>query len=149
IEIKRQQDNAMLEDSIKQVIDEMQVLHPRVEIKTSIMLSRPVLCDHNKIAQLFSNLLGNAIKHGEENEPVLVEAKTEQDQFTLAVANKGDEIPKESIPDLFKPFFKKDSQRNKRGLGLGLYISSEIAKAHEGTIAVSSNQEVTRFALQI
>src|SRR5690606_23027679 len=82
IEIKPQQDNAMLEDSIKQVIDEMQVLHPRVEIKTSIMLSRPALCDHNKIAQLFSNLLGNAIKHGEENEPVLVEAKTEQDHFT-------------------------------------------------------------------
>ena len=70
---------------------------------------------------------------------------TDEDCFVLSVANAGEPIPEEVRSRLFQPFFRGEARPSRNGLGLGLFIASEIAKAHHGTLDVSSSAEETRF----
>jgi sigma-B regulation protein RsbU (phosphoserine phosphatase) len=63
----------------------------------------------------------------------------------LVVANAGEPIPETVRSHLFQPFFRGSARASRNGLGLGLFIASEIAKAHDGMIEVSSTIEETRF----
>ena len=137
-----------LEPTLQQVVDELQSVHPESIIKTDFALTKPVLADPVRIGQLFSNLLGNALTYGVAGEPVIVTAKTE-DQFELAVCNAGNPIPPATMERLFFPFSRGEVRPSKQGLGLGLYIASEIAKAHGGTIDVTSTPELTCFTLRM
>jgi sigma-B regulation protein RsbU (phosphoserine phosphatase) len=137
-----------LEPTLRQVVDELQSTHPESIIKTQFALTSPVKADPVRIGQLLSNLLGNALTHGEAGGPVSVIATTE-DRFELAVCNAGDPIPAEAIKRLFAPFARGQAGPGRQGLGLGLYIASEIAKAHGGTIDVTSTPEVTCFSLRM
>jgi signal transduction histidine kinase len=65
--------------------------------------------------------------------------------FAISVSNRGAPIPAETMPLLFTAFQRGDVRPNQQGLGLGLYISQEIAKAHGGTISVESNPLETNF----
>jgi sigma-B regulation protein RsbU (phosphoserine phosphatase) len=67
----------------------------------------------------------------------------------LSVANSGDPIPSEAMHRLFQPFYRVSSRDSRQGLGLGLYIASEIARAHGGTISVTSSPEETRFTFRM
>lgn len=86
-------------------------------------------CDRIRIGQLLSNLLGNAVTHGAADKPVVVHAETRNDSFELWVGNAGEAIPATSMDKLFEPFFRRKARASKQGLGLGLYIASQIAKA--------------------
>ena len=92
-----------LEPTLQQVVDELQSAHPESIIKTTLALTKPVMADPVRIGQLFSNLLGNALTYGTEGEPVTVIAKTEE-QFELAVHNKGTPIPPVAMERLFSPY---------------------------------------------
>jgi len=137
-----------LEPALQQVVDELQSTHPESIIKTDFALTKPVHADPVRIGQLFSNLLGNALTHGLAGEPVTVTAKTD-DEFELAVCNAGDPISPAALERLFQPFARGEVRPSKQGLGLGLYIASEIAKAHGGTIDVTSTPELTCFTLRM
>jgi sigma-B regulation protein RsbU (phosphoserine phosphatase) len=63
----------------------------------------------------------------------------------LSVANRGEPIPEAAIEKLFEPFFRGEVRGSGQGLGLGLHIASQIAKAHDGTLTVTSTPEETRF----
>jgi sigma-B regulation protein RsbU (phosphoserine phosphatase) len=67
----------------------------------------------------------------------------------LAVSNTGAPIPSATLDRLFQPFFRGDARTSRQGLGLGLYIASEIARAHGGTLSVTSSSEETRFTLRM
>ena len=149
IQLELTNDNILLLKVLEQVIQEMKTLDSHHEIKESIRLKRPVSCDVNRIAQLLSNLLGNAIKHGAENQPIEVDIYTSEKEFVLSVSNAGDKISEKAMGNLFKPFFSENANRNKKSLGLGLYISSEIAKAHGGQLSAKSTQKKTTFTLSI
>ena len=136
---------ADLAPALIQVIAELRSAQPGREIDVSIALDRPIGCDRARIAQLFSNLLANALSHGAQGRPVAVSAAIEGDMLTLGVANLGDPIPAETRERLFQPFFRAPGRTDREGLGLGLYIASEIARAHDGRIEVSSTDEETRF----
>jgi sigma-B regulation protein RsbU (phosphoserine phosphatase) len=137
-----------LEPTLRQVIDELQSTHLESIIKFDFQLTKPVMADPARIGQLFSNLLGNALIHGAPGEPVTVSAKTE-DQFELEVCNKGNPILPAAMERLFLPFSRGEVRPSQQGLGLGLYIASEIAKAHGGRIDVRSTPELTCFTLRI
>ena len=137
-----------LEPTLQQVVDELQSTHPESIISTTFELTRPVHADPTRIAQLFSNLLGNALTYGIEGERVTVTARTE-DQFELAVCNAGNPISAEAMKRLFFPFARGEVRSSQQGLGLGLYIASEIAKAHGGAIDVTSTPELTCFTLRM
>ena|ERR1700730_3797820 len=69
--------------------------------------------------------------------------------FELSVSNQGYPIPAETIKDLFKPFVRATARPSQPSLGLGLYIASEIARAHGGTLTVESLYDETRFTFRM
>lgn len=102
-------------------------------------LPRPIRADPQRLGQLLSNLLGNAITHGAPGKPVSLYAAVECDSLRLSVTNQGPPIPNEVQASLFKPFERGEHRDSKQGLGLGLYIAYEIARAHDGHIKVESS----------
>jgi sigma-B regulation protein RsbU (phosphoserine phosphatase) len=112
-------------------------------------LKMPVDCDPVRMSQLLSNLLGNALTYGDPAAPVLVVAETGLQQFELSVANAGAPIPKASMEKLFLPFSRGTGQSGQEGLGLGLYIASEIARAHGGMLTATSTSQETKFIFRM
>jgi signal transduction histidine kinase len=129
---------------LEQVIAELKSVWPDVAIEASIDIEEPVNCDRGKMGQLFSNLFGNAILYGDQGKPVRVSARTINGVFELAVTNYGAPISDKAMSNLFEPYTRGD-RPSQQGLGLGLYIASQIAQAHGGTLQASSNAEETRF----
>lgn len=117
--------------------------------EAELAIDEPVHCDRIRIGQLLSNLLGNAVTHGAADKPVVVHAKTRNDSFELWGGNAGEAIPATSMDKLCDPFFRGKARASKQGLGLGLYIASQIAKAHGGTLAVASTPAETRFTFSM
>jgi signal transduction histidine kinase len=134
---------------LDQVIDELRTASPARTIESDIVLDRPVSCDSGRIGQLLSNLLGNALEHGDTDAPIRVKARTHADRFELSVANHGAPIPPHLHDRLFEPFYRAAFTPQRPGLGLGLYISSEIARAHGGRLRVSSIDGETVFTLDM
>jgi phosphoserine phosphatase RsbU/P len=140
-------DGKALEPVLTQVIDELRLASPGRVIEAEFAIDQSVKCDRTRVGQLLSNLLGNALTHGAANKPVVVHAQTKGGTFELWVSNAGEPIPPDSMDQLFEPFFRGKARASGQGLGLGLYISSQIAKAHRGTLTVTSTPEETRFTL--
>ncbi|MBY5644562.1 PAS domain-containing sensor histidine kinase [Rhizobium leguminosarum] len=134
-----------LEPLLRQVIEELRFSHLDRAIEVTIEFDGPINCDSGRIGQLVSNLLGNALTHGAPDEPVRLSAATVNGKLELWIANGGAPISSEAMTGLFQPFFKGEAGTSQRGLGLGLHIASEIARAHGGTITVSSDDKETRF----
>ena len=130
---------------LEQVVSEMRAIAPDRQIVTDLAIAEPVDCDPGRIAQLASNLVANALTHGAPGIPVEVEARIAEGDFLLTVSNGGVPIPPEARAQLFHPNNHGDMRPSQQGLGLGLFIVSEIAKAHRGTIDVTSDEELTRF----
>jgi signal transduction histidine kinase len=138
-----------LQPILEQVISELELSFPGQWIETKLSLTENVNCDGGRIAQLFSNLLANALTHGNAAIAVRVQATTRDDTLELSVANSGDPIPAEALAKLFQPFYRGAGRPSLQGLGLGLFIASEIARAHGGTLAVDSTVQETKFTLRI
>ncbi|WP_027666658.1 PAS domain-containing sensor histidine kinase [Rhizobium leguminosarum] len=134
-----------LEPLLRQVIEELRFSHLDRAIEVTIEFDGPINCDSGRIGQLVSNLLGNALTHGTPDEPVRLSAATVDGKLELWIANGGAPISSEAMTGLFQPFFIGEAGTSQRGLGLGLHIASEIARAHGGTITVSSDDQETRF----
>ena len=94
-------------------------------------------------------MLGNALRHGLPDGPVIVRAKTQGGQLELAVINSGKPIPEAAKAKLFQPFYRGAVGKKLQGLGLGLYIASQIAQAHGGTLDVASDKNETRFTFKM
>ena len=138
-----------LEPVLLQVVDELRGVHPEREVTVDIDLREPVKCDRQRIGQLLSNLLGNAFVYGASTAPIQVRARAEGGQFELCVANAGSPIEPSALDRLFQPFFRGKVRGSREGLGLGLYICAEIARAHGGNIDVTSDTSLTRFTLRM
>jgi signal transduction histidine kinase len=141
--------DAKVADALAQVAAELRSAFPNRAIETDFVLDRPVTCDSARVAQLFSNLLVNAITHGDRAGPVRAQAGIDADVFELLVANMGSPIPSEAAERLFQPFTRASAHSSEQGLGLGLYIAAEIARAHAGTLRFTSTAEETRFTFRM
>jgi signal transduction histidine kinase len=120
------------------VVREFQDGQPDRQILANISVTRKVRCDLGRIQQVASNLIGNALKHGAAHGPVKVSARAEDTDFVLDVWNTGEPIPADSIDKICEPFWRPSTTGDREGLGLGLYICSEILHAHGGTLSVTS-----------
>jgi signal transduction histidine kinase len=106
--------------------------------------------DSERLAQVVSNILGNALKHGAADAPIRVRLDGSQPAEVLLVIENGGSIPAALLPDLFKPFRGGERQPGQsEGLGLGLYIAQQIAQAHGGAIQVQSAEGQTRFEIRL
>lgn len=139
-----------LEDALGHVISEVQRVHPTRSIRSFIGILESIRCDRERLAQLLSNLVANAIAHGDSNGVVDVAARIEAGHFLMTVTNQGAPIPDDVLPHLFQPYSRPGTEEPQAGLGLGLYIASQIALAHGGTLTVhSSHDDGTTFTFRM
>ena len=141
-----------MRDACQLAIDEIAVLHPQ---RTFNLDAQGVLLgnwDGARIGQMLSNLIGNAAEHSFPNTPIRVCCYESDGQVLIDVQNHGPQIPESQRHRIFEPLARGSNvtggalHRGGRHLGLGLYIACEIAKAHGGTIKLtSSHQAGTTF----
>ena len=93
--------------------------------------------DRERVAQLFSNLVGNALKFTPAGGDVAVRYDATAERLTLAVVDTGPGIAPDELPHIFTAFWQRD-QRDQRGVGLGLWIARAIVEAHGGWIDLQS-----------
>lgn len=144
-----QRDARELGPTLDQVIAEIRSGNPHRQINANFELNDVIDADHARIAQMFSNLLGNAIMHGDEAGAITVNAAIVDGHLDLSVSNGGAPIPEETMGRLFQPFYRGDPSSNVQGLGLGLYIASQIAQAHGGRLDVTSDTAETKFTFRM
>ena len=105
-----------------------------------------VLGDRDKLRQLVSVLLDNAIKYGADGGTITLSLQRTERQARLVVSNPGEPIPAEQLSHLFERFYRADASRGeKSGFGLGLPIAQTIAQEHKGTLKAESDTTSTRF----
>ncbi|WP_426208177.1 GAF domain-containing sensor histidine kinase [Massilia sp. TWP1-3-3] len=148
IALDMQQQTSLLAPMM-QVIDELRSAYPGRAIDIDFTLAVPVLCDVQRIQQMLSNLLKNALVYGDADSPVLVQCSSQNGIFELAIVNHGPAISQATIDQLFKPFWRASAKASNEGLGLGLFIVSEIARSHGGELAVASSEQSTRFIFRL
>lgn len=138
-----------LTEALQEVVEELRLAHPEREITTDIRLTEPVQADGRRVAQLLSNLIANALTHGDPRTPIEVRGRLHSGIMELSVTNAGEPIPEAALGRLFQPFSRATFQPRAQGLGLGLWICAEIAKAHGGELTVVSNSQETTFTLRM
>ena len=141
---------AEVNSALTEVVRELQDAHPGREIITDIGATRAVRCDIARLQQVASNLIANALTHGDPQRPVSICASTDAGEFVLTVANWGDPIPVEALPKIFEPFWRQSIRPDREGLGLGLSICAQILRAHKGTLSVTSTAQAgTEFTARL
>lgn len=130
----------------ERIVEEIQAFHPDAEIILHTKTQAFSLFDGPRIEQVFSNIISNAVQHGGARLPINVELTATAETVVFTVHNLGEPIPADVLPFIFNPM-GRFSQRSvaehgpAAGLGLGLFIASEIVTAHQGLIEVESGVE--------
>jgi len=111
-----------------------------VELRTELPPALPALAgDADRLAQVFTNLLDNAIKHTPAGGKVTLAATATPGWVEASVGDTGPGIPAEDLSRIFERFYQVDKSRARRaGVGLGLTISKEILEAHGGSLRAES-----------
>jgi signal transduction histidine kinase len=136
------------------VLDEIRAAHPAVEVRLEVVGDTTGQWDPDRLSQLLSNLVTNAIIHGEAGQPVTVRLEVPDGSASIQVHNHGEPIAAAALPTLFEPLLRSGDERHQRagssGLGLGLFITRAIALAHGGTVQVISEREAgTTFEVRL
>jgi signal transduction histidine kinase len=139
-----------IDAGLNAVIREFRDGQPDRQILANISVTRKVRCDLGRVQQVASNLIGNALKHGAPQSEVKVSAQAEERDWVLNVWNSGEPIPPEDLDKICEPFWRQSTSGNREGLGLGLFICSQIVRAHGGTLSVTSTPETgTSFTARL
>jgi signal transduction histidine kinase len=128
---------------VQRVVDELHAANPDREIVVDapegLDLAGP--WDADRLEQVASNLVSNAVDHGDPGTQVRVELAGGPDEVTLSVRNAGPALPPEVMAHLFEPFSRPPDERSRKasGLGLGLFICREIVRGHGGEISAEAS----------
>lgn len=140
-----------LDPICRQVVAELEGLHPTGGLTFTATGDLRGEWDGDRLAQVLSNLVRNAIQHGGRSDPIEIVAKDNGDALVLEVHNGGASIPASALTSIFEPMIRHvgDDHRN-TGLGLGLYIASQVVIAHGGTLdATSTDADGTTFTVRL
>ena len=131
-----------LDEIVSRVVDELAAGNAGREITVTAAGDLSGEWDPDRLEQVASNLVSNAVDHGDGG-PVRVELAGEGDAVELRVRNQGTPMPEEVLAHLFEPFSRGPDEKSRKasGLGLGLYISREIVRGHGGDISATSDGE--------
>lgn len=136
----------------KKIAEEMQTAHPNHTIFFEATGDLKGEWDSARIAQIFSNLIGNAVQYGFKKSPIALTVTGRPDEVRISVHNEGIPIPQANLKTIFNSLTRvvRKNEAETMSLGLGLYITKEIVVAHGGKIDVtSSEQEGTTFIVQL
>lgn len=140
-----------LHELAERIVDEARAGHLDRPIALELSGNGEGTWDGDRLGQVLSNLLQNALKYSPAGSPVRVEVRENGRQVELRVHNQGEPIAPELLPHVFEPFRKgAHGAKGVRSLGLGLYIVRELVSAHRGTVEVTSTQsEGTTFTVRL
>ena len=146
-----------LDHFARNTLDEIEAISRGSVIELDVAGNLQGEWDARRLHQALSNLVFNALKYGLPGAPIRISLDgTRENEVVLAVQNSGRPIPQELLPTLFDPLVRAeredggaDSQIAGANLGLGLYVVREIAKAHGGSVQVTSDDSATRFELRL
>jgi signal transduction histidine kinase len=137
-----------LSEICRGVVEEAKTFHPDRRIDRLIEGDLKGAWDGARMAQVFSNLISNAIQHGEPESVITVSMRGFPDQVIYEVRNQGEPIPPAKLRTLFDPVkrfaIRPASERaasRTQNLGLGLYVVKQIVAAHQGAVSVTSNED--------
>jgi len=139
----------------EEVVNELRTSQPEMQIDFHSPARIDAIFDGARIAQMLSNLAGNAIQYGDTEMPITIELKRSGDDVVITVNNHGAPIDADKLARVFDPMVRiaasTDAVASEHtSLGIGLFISREIVQAHAGRIDVASNaQQGTTFAVTI
>jgi signal transduction histidine kinase len=130
---------------------EAEMIAPDATIRVEALGTFDGEWDGDRMAQVFSNLLGNAVQHGTSEHPIVLCLDGRAKEAIEIELRNGGAIPRELLPRIFEPFRTTGhARRGRRGLGLGLYITAELVRLHGGQISVTSSEaEGTRFRIAL
>lgn len=128
------------DELVKSAVEDVQKSTTTHKIKIEGKTKKKIKGDSNRIEQVIVNFLSNAIKYSPNANLIMVNLSASKDEVILCVKDFGFGIPESKVNKIFEQFYRveKTEQKNRSGLGLGLYISSEIIKKHNGRIWVES-----------
>lgn len=128
-----------MDDFISEKIHTLSITYPNRKIKLASWSNSVVFADKSKIEQVLINLINNAIRFSPQSKPIIVHLKSEKDYAIVGIQDFGSGITPKYQKKIFDRFFQiEQTESGKTGLGIGLYISSAIIKAHEGKMWVES-----------
>jgi signal transduction histidine kinase len=142
-------------DIARSVIDEIRTFHQERKIRFDAVGKLDGIWDEDRIAQVISNILGNAIQHGASEKAIAVAIHSDDTDVIVTINNQGPVIPEEKLQTIFEPLVRgvvhgAANTGNENSLGLGLHIAREIVKAHGGTVNVcSSLNDGTTFTIRL
>ena len=136
---------------VHELVEEVRIAHPTRAIELSCEPGLVGTWDPGRLAQVVTNLLGNAIQYGPGDMPVCVTLRPSGADVVLEIQNRGSVVPPSLLEHIFDPFKRGERTRGtEQGLGLGLYIVQHIATGHGGRVeARSSDAEGTTFAVTL
>ncbi|MGI8419104.1 MAG: PAS domain S-box protein [Candidatus Levyibacteriota bacterium] len=128
------------DDLISELVEEMQRTTGKHSLLQKGKTNKKIYADRERIGQVLTNLISNAIKYSPHTDKIIVQSATEKGKVKVCVQDFGVGIPKEKLDKVFERFFRISGPGKETfpGLGLGLYISSEIIKRQSGRIWVES-----------
>jgi signal transduction histidine kinase len=134
---------------IQTAVSELELAYPDRHITVECRGNLTVSVDRKRVLRLLSNLVANAVQHGAQDGDIQVRAAGQANGVTIEIHNGGPAIDAARMKRLFDPL-ASDGERKEAHLGLGLYISRQIALAHGGDIAVQSSSDAgTRFIARL
>jgi signal transduction histidine kinase len=142
-----------LADVLKEELDELRVIHPDRKIELHANGDLHGVWDSQRLQQLLGNLVLNALKYGAQDTPVHVTVTGDATHVRIDVSNRGPAIEPAALARIFDPLERGRERQNQderaSSLGLGLYIASEIARAHHGVIETRSDEKETTFSVSL
>jgi signal transduction histidine kinase len=137
------------------IVEEMRLAHPQRVIQFEPGADLEGIWDEGRIAQVFSNLLGNALQHGEVSHPIRMKLESSGSDILVSIHNMGKAIAPEALALIFDPLVRLGDAGTRKGttdnsLGIGLYIARVIVEAHGGEIRVTSDERSgTTFSVRL
>lgn len=130
---------------VHDVVNEVLAAHPGRRIQVNARGGLKGEWDCERMTQVLTNLLSNALEHGSQGTAVALDVQGSDDEVTITVHNRGDAIPEDQLDGIFSAMKQRRpgsmSTAPTANLGLGLYIADRIVSAHKGTITVDSSEE--------
>jgi signal transduction histidine kinase len=132
---------------VHEVVDEICTVNPEREFEVETRREGDGEWDRERLSQALSNLVSNAVQHGDEKAPIHVEVVGGEADVTITIHNRGTPIARDRLDGIFNPFKGRNQVTTpaaggpQGSLGLGLYIAQQIVEAHRGSIEVESTAE--------
>jgi CheY-like chemotaxis protein len=133
--------NDLINESIKQLQHKLSDYKGKLRLSLDDKLKK-IYIDHDKVIQIFSSILDNAIKFSPDGRDITITTGKKEEKMFISISDKGVGIPKDQIKLVFSPFYQVDSSATRKfaGTGLGLYVAKSYVELHDGEISVSSKE---------